>query len=356
MQIGIEAIEGRGNAYEFGRKQAAALKETALFDKHTNRRKKSIKRYQTDFMEAKSWIKELSPSLWEEMQGLADGLEWRLSDVVHEYGGYQQSWKKSGCSAIITNEVYGRNYDYHPKTYDGRFVLWQPENGYAHIGFAQRIIGRMDGMNEHGLAVGYHFVNRISPEDGFICCSIARFLLDSCRTTREAVEILKDLPHRHSFNYSLSDRYGDAAVVEGSAKSTIELIKHDNVCSNHFRSEAKANENRHMLTESKERLHRLKKLQKSNPGALEVFKMLNQLDYGVAKTDYKNWSGTIHTAVYNSKSLEVTAGIGVNALPVQISFKNWLAGSRFIVKRLRGKIEDVSGGEHLSSEKLPLNP
>lgn len=354
MKIGIEAIEARGDAYHFGMKQAEALKKTPLFDKHTKRRKKSIRRYQSDLAESQAWIKELSPGLWEELHGLADGLKWRLSDVIHEYGGYQQSWKKSGCSAIMTNHFYARNYDYHPKTYDGRFVLWQPENGYAHIGFAQRIIGRMDGMNEHGLAVGYHFVNRVSPEDGFICCSIARFILDSCKDVKEAVEVLEALPHRHSFNYSFADAGGFRAVVEGSAKGAVELKNHQDVCTNHFRSEEKQKENRHMLTESKERLNRLIELSKSADTDKQAFEVLNHLAYGIAKTDYRNWSGTIHTAVYNTKELQVLAGIGVNALPVQISFKKWLEGERFIVKKLRGRIEEVEGSGHLEAKSLRL--
>lgn len=349
MQIGIEAIEARGNAYQFGRKQAEALKKTPLFNKHVNRRKKSIKRYQSDLAESKAWIKELSPGLWEELHGLADGLEWRLSDVIHEYGGYQQSWKKSGCSAMMSDSYYARNYDYHPKTYDGRFVLWQPEHGYASIGFAQRIIGRMDGMNEHGLAVGYHFVNRVSPDDGFICCSIARFILDSCKNTEEAVEVLQSLPHRHSFNYSFADATGKRAVIEGSAKGAVRLINHEDVCTNHFRTENKQQENRHMLTESKQRLETLKELRNENPSDKKVFEMLNHLDYGIAKTDYRNWSGTIHTAVYNTQELRVLAGIGVNALPVEISFKKWLQGEKFIVKKLRGRISDVEGSEHLEA-------
>ncbi|WP_147802176.1 C45 family autoproteolytic acyltransferase/hydolase [Alkalicoccus halolimnae] len=350
MEAGIEAIQGRGNAYDFGLKQAEELKQTALFQRHMKRRKKSIRRYTTDFLETKSWVRSLTPLLWEELNGLADGLNWRIEDVIHEYGGYQQSWIKSGCSAMMKSGIYARNYDYHPKTYDGRFVLWQPEEGYAHIGFAQRIIGRMDGMNEHGLAVGYHFVNRVSPEDGFICCSIARLVLDSCRNIEEAVEVLTELPHRHSFNYSLADASGSSAVVEGSAKGTSLLKDHGDVCTNHFRSPGKSAENRHRTEESEARLHRLSALLEQNPDRREMFSMLNDLSFNIAKTDYKNWSGTIHTAVYDTVNQHVLAGIGVNAKPVSISFKNWLKGERFIVKKLRGKITHLEDSQHLRAD------
>ncbi|WP_249777730.1 C45 family autoproteolytic acyltransferase/hydolase [Paenalkalicoccus suaedae] len=343
----IEVIEAKGDAYSFGLLQAQKLKETPLFMKHTNRRKKSIRKYDTDLAESKAWMKELSPVLWEELEGLADGLEWRIQDVIHEYGGYQQNWVKSGCSAIMNNGAYGRNYDYHPKTYDGRFVLWQPSKGFAHVGFAQRIIGRMDGMNEHGLAIGYHFVNRLKPQDGFICCSIARFILDSCKNVKEAVDVLTSLPHRHAFNYSLTDKSGRHAVVEGSGQGAIELKQHDDVCSNHFRLEKKQGENRRILDESKNRLERLKQLRATNPEPLQLLDYLNNTEYGIGKTEYKNWSGTIHSAVYDTKNLTVYAGVGVNGKAIKVPFGDWLKGERYGVRKFRGKLGEILGADHL---------
>ncbi|NJP37308.1 C45 family autoproteolytic acyltransferase/hydolase [Alkalicoccus luteus] len=347
MKISIEALEGRGDAYQFGLKQADRLKQTVLYNKHVRRRKKSIRRYTTDFRETKAWIEEISPDLWAELEGLSEGLGWRFEDIVHEYAGYQQSWIKSGCSALMGRGVYGRNYDYHPKTYDGRFIMYQPTSGYASVGFAQRIVGRMDGMNEKGLAVGYHFVNRISPEDGFICCSIARLILDSCASVPEAVRLLKELPHRHSFNYSLADSAGRTAVVEASAKGAVELQSDEGACTNHFRAPSKLSENRHMTKESEQRLERLVELKRGSDSANDTFNLLNKTKYGIAKKEYGNWSGTIHTAVYDTVSLNVNVGIGTDAVPVGISFADWLKGSRFIVRKLRGQIDFEDGMEHL---------
>ncbi|PRO66914.1 C45 family autoproteolytic acyltransferase/hydolase [Alkalicoccus urumqiensis] len=352
MDVQIQALADAGDAYQFGRRQAEQLKKTPLYLKHASRRKKSIRRYQTDLHEAKRWLLDWSPGLWEELHGLADGLEWRLEDVVHEYAGYQESWKKSGCSAMMRNGLYARNYDYHPKTYDGRFVLWKPSggSGAAHIGFAQRMIGRMDGMNEHGLAIGYHFVNRIAPTDGWICCTLARIVLDQCRNVPEAEHLLKEMPHRHAFNYSLADRTGRFSVVEGSGQSVNVLRKSGGVCTNHFRTPGKLTENRHRTEESEHRLEHLKDLRHEFSDPASGYDFLNNSAHGIVKHDYRNWSGTIHTAVYDTVNLEVTAGIGPDAVPVTISLKKWLENGRFPVKKLRGALPQPDGGDHLAQQ------
>ncbi len=350
MRMEVDVIQGRGDAYTFGLEQAYSLINMPLFEKHAKRRKKSIKKYTTDYKMATEYMMEYSPQLMEEIQGIADGLEWSIQDVMHEYGGYQQSWRKSGCSAIMANGIYGRNYDYHPKTYDGRFVLWQPHKGFAHIGFAQRMIGRMDGMNEKGLAIGYHFVNRLRPNDGFICTSIARFVLDSCENVTDAILTLKKIPHRHAFNYSLADYHGNAAVVEGSAQGVEVFQQHQGACTNHFQTKNKQKENRYKIEESQNRLITLQQFQQQNPTAKEMSQLLNERQHGIAKVDYGNWSGTIHTAIYDTRSLTVHIGIGVNAQFVTFPFKRWLKGNKSVIKKVRGHLPEVNGAGHLKPQ------
>lgn len=357
MKMEVNVIQGRGDAYTFGVEQAVALKNTPLFNKHVKRRRTSIRKYTLDYQSATELILQFSPSLMEEMQGIADGLDWSLQDVMHEYGGYQQSWTRSGCSAIMSNGIYGRNYDYHPKTYDGRFVLWQPYQGqgFAHIGFAQRMIGRMDGMNEKGLAIGYHFVNRMRPKDGFICTSIARFILDSCVSVTDAIHRLKEIPHRHAFNYSLADKHGDRAVVEGSSEGVNVLTSHGGACTNHFQTQEKTRENRYKIEESQERLLNLQRFQQQSPTAKETFRFLNDRQYGIAKVDYGNWSGTIHTAVYDTKKLAVLVGIGINAPSVRFSFEDWLKGKKTVIKKVRGHLPDIQGADHLETQDQSIH-
>ncbi|PYZ98284.1 acyl-CoA--6-aminopenicillanic acid acyl-transferase [Alteribacter lacisalsi] len=354
MEIQVDVIQGRGSPNKFGIEQAKKIRNMPLYKVHEKRRPKSLRSYNTDFKKAKQFILKFSPELWEEIEGVAEGLGWTVSDTLHEYGGYQQDWKKSGCSSVMINGIYGRNYDYHPKTYDGRFVLWQPESGkgYSTIGFAQRVIGRMDAMNEKGLAAGYHFVNRLRPSDGFICTTIARFVLNRCATVKEAVSLLKEIPHRHAFNYSLTDASGDTAIVEASGKG-VEVHEGDvSGCTNHF--EKKQVENRHRTAESISRLHRLNEytetMIKDPDMNSTIFTILNHEKYGIAKRDYGNWSGTIHTAVYDTRNLSVLVGTGINGQAVGISFSDWLNGSNMYIRKLKGILPGARLVTHLHRE------
>jgi predicted choloylglycine hydrolase len=51
-----------------------------------------------------------------------------------------------------------------------RYLLYQPnDGGLAQIGPTSRVTGRMDGMNEAGLVMGYNFMHRKHPANGFVC-------------------------------------------------------------------------------------------------------------------------------------------------------------------------------------------
>ena len=130
------------------------------------------RRSETSDYTIRSWV-------WEELLGLQEALEWPMERVLQEFGGYRLDYVRSGCSILTGQDYFIRNYDYHPKTYEGRYVFFQPtDQGYASIGPSQRGTGRMDGMNEKGLVIGYNFMNRKKPGDGFICCMIGRIIVE----------------------------------------------------------------------------------------------------------------------------------------------------------------------------------
>ncbi|TFE02975.1 acyl-CoA--6-aminopenicillanic acid acyl-transferase [Jeotgalibacillus salarius] len=345
----IDVIKGKGSYYQLGQRAGALFQQTPLYQTHLKRRESSKKAYQLDRIKAESYIKAFAPGLWDELYGLSSELKWPFEDVVHEYSGWQQDWKKSGCSVLMKNGFFVRNYDYHPKTYEGRLMIWQPDNGYASIGVAGRMIGRIDGMNEKGLCVGFHFVNRKNPGEGFTCSVIARFLLDSCATTQEAVSMLKEIPHRHAFNYTVFDAQGNHAIVEASPLGVaIRPQITDIACTNHFQTAEKVNENRYQLKESKARLQNIYDQSAFTDTAIEAFYRFNDPTYGIFKKNYGSWSGTIHTVVYDPIHLNVIFGAGENAVPLTINFKDWLAGERYPVTKIFGEVDTGEQFSHVN--------
>ncbi|MFC3041260.1 C45 family autoproteolytic acyltransferase/hydrolase [Virgibacillus xinjiangensis] len=336
QQVFNEVIQFRGSHYDFGLMQGERLK-----DSHTIRnRKKEWKirrpRFQIDVQDTKQAITAYAPGVWEELLGIRDALEWKMTDVLQEFGGYRLEYKKSGCSIYTGTDYMIRNYDYHPKTYDGCYTIYQPDDqGYAIIGPSQRTTGRMDGMNEKGLALGYNFMHRKKPGDGFICNMIGRMVLETCANVDEAVSMLKDIPHRHSFSYIVLDRSGVTYVVEATPRSVV--VRESNVCTNHF--EMLEDENRHHLHDSYKRMNAINQRQKIDMGAEEAFQMLNDRSGGVFSEKYKAWAGTIHTSAYLPKQNQAWFALGGDQTPYLFDFHKWLEGEDLDLQQLHGQLD-----------------
>ena len=89
-------------------------------------------------------IVAFAPGIWDELNGLSDSLQLRMTDTIIQFGGYYLEYGKSGCSIFTGTEFLMRNYDNDPFSYEGRYVLYQPtDQGYATIGPTMQIIGRL---------------------------------------------------------------------------------------------------------------------------------------------------------------------------------------------------------------------
>ena len=326
-EIYSEIIQFRGSHYDFGRMQGERLIGSKMIKNRENQWKVRQPRFSIDPAETKAAIISAAPYIWDELLGLQDALEWPLERVLQEFGGYRVDYVRSGCSIMTGEHFLIRNYDYHPKTYEGRYTLFQPsDGGYAIIGPSQRITGRMDGMNEMGLAVGYNFMNRKKPGDGFICCMIGRLLLESCANAEEAAAFLKEIPHRHSFTYAVYDREGGNYLIETSPREV--KVRQAHACTNHF--EIMKEENRRHLTDSERRLALLE--EESPDGAYQTFRLMNDTDRGIFSGLYSSWAGTIHTSGYFPQELKAWFALG------EISFGQWLTGEDLPIKQLSGYV------------------
>ena len=332
--IHSDVIQFRGSHYDFGFMQGERIKDSITVRNRENQWKVRKPRFSISIEETKTAIRSFAPGLWDELLGLQEALQWPMERVLKEFGGYRVDYVKSGCSIVTGTDYLIRNYDYHPKTYEGRYTFYQPtDKGYAIIGPSQRVTGRMDGMNEHGLALGYNFMHRKNPGDGFICCMIGRLILESCKDVTEAVDMLKEIPHRHSFSYVVYDRSGETYIVETSPRGV--ATRQANACTNHF--EVMTDENRNHLVDSKRRLSIIKET--GDQDAHSAFRLMNDTDKGVFSDLYGSWAGTIHTSAYFPKEMKAWFALGGDREPVIFDFAEWLKGKDVEQEKLTGKVD-----------------
>ena len=334
-QVYTTIIPFRGSHYDFGFRQGELLKDSYTIQNRERQWNVRRPRFVIDIREAKRAITRFAPGIWDELIGIGDALKWPMEKVLKEFGGYRLNYVKSGCSIVTGDNFLVRNYDYHPKTYEGRYVFFQPDDGgYAIAGPSQRITGRTDGINEKGLVLGYNFMHRKKPGIGFICAMIARLVLESCQDVEEAVGMLREIPHRHSFSYIVYDQSGRTFVTEASPRGV--EVRESSICTNHF--EVMKKENRNYLTDSYRRSEVMARKQKQLSGAAETFELLNNKENGVFSTQYRNWAGTIHTSAYFPDELKTWMALG-SQKPHEFDFAAWLAGEELDTDRLTGELE-----------------
>ncbi|MFB1049462.1 C45 family autoproteolytic acyltransferase/hydolase [Paraliobacillus sp. JSM ZJ581] len=339
-----DVIQFRGDHGAFGFQQGEWLRNSPLYTIYTNQSATKKSTFTVDQQKALDWLSYLLPNFIEELKGLAEGLKLSLDQTITHFSGYQQEWKDSGCSILSGDHFVVRNYDYHPKTYEGRFVLYQPNQGYATIGPSQRIIGRTDGMNEKGLVVGYNFVNRRNAGNGFIPTVITRIILEQCQSNEEAIALIKQIPHRFAFNYVLADKHGARHIVEATAQAI--RVKENRFSTNHF--DMLSEFNRYHLNDSKRRLDILKN-QSPSLSITEAYQLFNNTEKDIFSIDYTQSAGTLHTTLYDMDTAEVGIALGSNRLPTMIAFNDWMSGKDIWITKMLGKINTT---EHMPYMKI----
>ncbi len=124
-----------------------------------------------------------------------------------------------------------RNYDYAPDLFEGINLLsaW---TGPRIIGMTDCFWGLLDGMNEHGLAVALAFGGRKAVGDGFAIPLILRYVLETCRTTEQAVDVLERVPSHMAYNVLVVDRRASHATVQLAPDRDVQVLD-ARACANH---------------------------------------------------------------------------------------------------------------------------
>jgi predicted choloylglycine hydrolase len=335
----VSFVQCRGTPYEVGRAQAAAFAGTRK-GKAFLRKKLRLPPW-FDIRAEHRAFKAYALALWEEIGGIAEGLNIPMEQAVICFGNGGLRMPTGGCSAVMSGGVYGRNYDFRPRGYEARFALMQARGSYASIGSTHLLTNRLDGMNEHGLTIGLHLVKARPRSPGLNSSLLVRRVLDSCATTAEAIDLLRRVPHAMQYNYSLLDAGGAAAVVEAGAGAVAIRCGDWLACTNHFQSPQLRRLNRR-VAHSIDRLPPLEGWAARRLSAEQTFKALN-FSVSPAFHNYGNGTQTLHTIVAEPARRRLLVGIGGDAAALDedmldVDFKQWVDGEDLPTKQLKGQL------------------
>jgi predicted choloylglycine hydrolase len=339
LRVGI--MQCRGTPYEVGRAQAAAFAASRKGKAFLRRKKFWTPRWLNIRLEERAF-RMYAPALWEEIGGIAEGLAIPMERAVTYFGNGGMRTPTGGCSAVMSNGVYGRNYDFRIRQYDATFTLVQAKGSYASIGGSHMLTGRLDGMNERGLSIGLHLIKARPTAPGLLSIVLVRRVLDSCATTQEAVDLLRRLPHAMQYNYSLLDADGTAAVVEAAPGAVAVRVGDWLACTNHFQSAQLQRLNRRPA-HSIGRLPPLEGWAAADLTAEQTFTALNHPD-SPAFHIYATGTQTLHTIVTEPAKRRILIGVGGDAAALEedmldVDFPRWVAGEDLPVAQLASRLQ-----------------
>ncbi|MUV38871.1 hypothetical protein JNUCC1_02742 [Lentibacillus sp. JNUCC-1] len=300
----------------------------------------SATRPEIDYKSYHSIFSGLAPHLLDELEGLAYGLNVPTEKATALFSGYDlPKTEAMGCSAIVTKDYYVRNYDFSPVLYDGIFSLVQPEEAFATAGYNLQVLGRHDGINQAGLALGLHFVSNHGYSKGISPWTAIRMVLDTCSTVDQAIQLLKEIPHAACYNFSLGDRNGHIAVVEaGPEKVMVRSGEAALSCVNHFQNESLANQNRVSIDGSLKRNDHLQALTQKHLTHEEMFAHFKDRHSPLFFTDYDDFFGTLHTLSYGFEDSRIMTTIAQSDQVLDFNFADWVNGENLPDHKLSGKI------------------
>jgi hypothetical protein len=221
----VDVLQCRGSSYDVGKQMAEGFLKTARGSAF--HRRKGHQPFGFVLKDAQAALCTYAPNIWEELHGLADGLKIPLERAAAEYSNSRLSFPKRGCSSVMTKALYGRNYNYSPRRYDPILVAIQPKGVHASLGFSDRFTGRVDGMNEHGLCVGLHFVNFKPVRPGLAAVRAAMTTLWSNGQIEGQITTLKPRrPEQNRASLGLGDSIASSTRMRFSVRTTLPVRRY----------------------------------------------------------------------------------------------------------------------------------
>lgn len=310
-----------GSYYEIGKSQAAfLLKSSADYKKESLELFQSLipadhPLWKRDPEIIKSRLREFFPEIIDEIKGFAEVMKIPEADALRIYSTY--GYALFGCTIFAAGTskgadgdvVIGRNFDWHMNLSDLSVTGIRPAGGYASMGSAEAVVGRVDGINEKGLFIGVTVsVSKKGSGEGYFCPIVIRAVLDKAGTVDEAVKILEKVPQTAGWTFLIADRSGSACVAEYSPGSplSVRYLKDTQdgyiVSTNHYQNPDLKSESGLEIPNSYERLRIVRK-------KLDAMQTLTTDDayniltheppHGVYMKSYDFLGGTVYSGAYN---------------------------------------------------------
>lgn len=208
-----------------------------------------------------------------------------------------------GCSlaALSRNGVTRlvRNYDLSPELNEG-LLLRTEWTGRPVMGMVEFLWGVSDGINQQGLAVALAFGGNSVTGRGFGITTILRYVLETCGTVEEALEVLCRVPSHMAYNVTLADKAGMTLSVEMRPGGGVQVMS-EAVATNH--QQAGQQPDKPLFTQTFERYDHLIDVLKTDiaPASLVTEFMKSPLYQG----KYSESLGTLFTADYSPDDLSL---------------------------------------------------
>jgi predicted choloylglycine hydrolase len=204
-----------GGYYEMGWQYGALLRRAGFSPGEASEEQLRFSR------ECEAVVREHAPELLDELRGVADGgrFDPELIKVL------PLTLPDPGCSVVAVSgehtangkPLFGRNYDFFRFFAEyGELYRTLPEERLSHIGCSDHYVGRHDGINEAGLAIGHSGPPARERRPGFLFTLAIRYVLDNCRTVEEASSLLERVPHVQNSAFLVADATGEIAAVDVS--------------------------------------------------------------------------------------------------------------------------------------------
>ena len=205
----------------------------------------------------------------------------------------------TACSQVVClneNPALLRNYDYVPHLFEG--VIWKTNWLQPVIYVSDCLWGALDGINASGLCLSLAFGGSKAIGKGFGIPIILRYVLETCSTTQQAIEILSKIPTHMAYNITIIDAHNQYVTLFLHPNNKIVITKNQ-IATNH--QQTIEWEKYNDLTQSTQRFDTLQHtLNKSTPNTL--LKALLKPPLFVSNKN-KNYF-TLYTSVYYPQKQE----------------------------------------------------